>query len=455
MHPLPLSEIVRFCGLNALDVAGPIVRGISTDSRTIETGELFVALRGDSFDGHDHLADAAARGAVSALVRQDFPDLETRPDLPLLRVSDPLGAYQLIAAGYRATLPMRVLGITGSNGKTSTKEFCAAVLARRFRTLKTEGNLNNHIGVPRMLLRGELADEIAVLEMGMNHFGEIRPLADMAKPVAAIITNIGTAHIEHLGSREGIAREKSELSSAVPPDGCVFLHAGDDFTDFIEARTRAQVVDVGIGCGEIRATDVGLHAGSMHFAVETPVGDAEAVIHALGEHMVVNALFAIAAGLHFGLSLDECVAGLAEARLVGGRLQPRLAGGLNFLDDSYNANPDSMIAALATLGHVPVRGRRIAALGRMGELGDTAEVGHRRVGASAAEAADVLLATGSTARWMAEAAQHAGLGEVHCFEEPGAVAGWLRTHATPDDVILVKGSRSMRMEEIFARLDRP
>ncbi|MBS0657325.1 MAG: UDP-N-acetylmuramoyl-tripeptide--D-alanyl-D-alanine ligase [Verrucomicrobia bacterium] len=447
MDPLPLSQLAAWAG--AADEGQPVtVTGVSTDSRTVRPGELFVAIRGEKFDGHDHVAAALASGACAAVVQSDFAGAAGR----LLRVADPLAAYQAIAGAYRATLPLRVIGITGSNGKTSVKDFTAAVLGHKFRTFKTEKNFNNHIGVPRMLLSASAQDEVAVLEMGMNHAGEIAPLARMARPEAAIITNIGTAHIEHLGSRQAIAAEKSVLSESVPENGFVVINGQDDFADFIAARTPARVVRAGLGTGDVFADHLRVEPEAMHFRVHAHGASADATVHALGTHMVINATLAIATGLGCGLSLEECLSGLAEARLTAGRLQRRSAGGLNFLDDTYNANPDSMVAALETLRRVAAPGRRLAVLGRMGELGETAESGHRRVGAASVGKADVLLVVGGAAPWMSEAALQAGHGEVHVLADPTEAARWLRAHATADDLILLKGSRSVRMEQIFEAL---
>ncbi len=450
MLPLSLKAIARLCGADATAVPDVVARGIATDSRQLKSGEVFAAIKSETDDGHRFVAAAAAAGACAALVSE-----RVEADLPLLRVPDVVKAYQAIARAYRESLPMRVIAITGSNGKTSTKEFVASVLSRRHHVLKTEKNFNNHLGVPLMLLRATPDVEFAVLEMGMNHFGEIHPLCEMARPEVAIVTNIGTAHIEHLGSSEGIAREKGDLPASVPKSGLVILHADDDFTTFLRSRSAAPVQTVGIHAGDIRAEKVAYTRTGMHFEI-CHVGQCSlAQIHALGEHMVVNALFGAAVGLHFGLSLAECVAGLAEARLVGGRLEPREAAGLHFLDDSYNANPESMRAALRTLARIPLAGRRIAVFGCMGELGDLAEAGHRRVGAYAAEEGiDRVIAVGDSASWYAESARSSGVPHVDVCADTNAAADLLREVASPADLILVKGSRSARMERIFSHLEQ-
>lgn len=450
MEALPLSQLAAWAGAACVDT-GTVVGGVSTDSRSVRPGELFIAIQGEKFDGHDHVAAALAAGACAAVVRETYTLEKAR----LLRVPDTLAAYQAIAGGYRSTLPLRVLGVTGSNGKTSAKDFTAAVLGQKFCTLKTEKNYNNHIGVPRMLLEATPQHEVAVLEMGMNHAGEIAPLARIAQPEAAIVTNVGSAHIEHLGSRQAIAAEKSVLPEAVPAGGFVVVNAQDDFADFIAARTRARIVRAGLGTGDVFADQLRIESDAMRFRLHAYGEAAEATVHALGSHMVVNAALAVAAGLGFGLTLAECLAGLASARLTAGRLQRREAGGFRFLDDTYNANPDSMVAALETLRRMSAGGRRIAVLGRMGELGATAESGHRRVGAAAVGKADILVVVGEAAPWMTDAAVHAGLVEVHAVPDPASAARWLRSFATPDDLILLKASRSVRMEQIFDVLAAP
>src|SRR4051794_1491740 len=242
MNSLRVSQIAQFAGASLSSGDGTVViNKVSTDSRTIKSGELFIALRGENFDGHDFVEAGAKAGATGALVdlnwAGDVPD-----DFVVLRASDTLRAYQLLAENYRKSLPLKVLAITGSNGKTSTKDFAAAVLSRRFRVTKTEGNFNNHVGLPRTILEATSNDEIAVWEIGMNHPGEVAPLAKIAAPDVGIITNIGVAHIEFMGSREAIALEKGKLAEALTEDGTLILSADDSFTSEIAARTRARVV---------------------------------------------------------------------------------------------------------------------------------------------------------------------------------------------------------------------
>src|SRR5204862_4774655 len=367
---------------------------VSTDSRTLKPGDLFVALRGENFDGHNFVEAAGQTGAAGAIVESAWNG-KVPKNFALVRTSDTLQAYQELAANYRKSLPLNVVAITGSNGKTSTKDFTAAVLARRFRVTKTEGNFNNHVGLPRTILQATSADEVAVWEIGMNHPGEIAALAKLAVPDVAIITNIGGAHIEFMGSREKIAEEKGALAEAVGAHGTVSLNADDPLTSSIAARARGKVILAGTTAGNIRAGEISQSGTGTDFTILEAAHRCRAKFPVPGLHMIQNALLAVAAGRAFGLSLEECSAALAAAPLTKARLQIKEIAGLQFIDDSYNANPDSMKAALRTLVELEADGRRIAVLGEMGELGAESEHGHREVGeAAAALRVDELIAVG-------------------------------------------------------------
>src|SRR5881392_3145699 len=255
MNPTPIEKIAEFAGSAAFAGDGKIfVDKVSTDSRTLKRGELFVALRGENFDGHNFVESVAKAGAAGAIVDSNWTG-KVREDFALIRAKDTLKAYQELAANYRRSLTLSVVAITGSNGKTSTKDFTAAVLARRFRVTKTEGNFNNHVGLPRTILQAASGDEVAVWEIGMNHPGEIAALAKLAAPDVAIITNIGVAHIEFMGSREKIAEEKGALAEAVGAEGTVILNADDPFSEGIAARTSAKIIFAGITQGTVRASE--------------------------------------------------------------------------------------------------------------------------------------------------------------------------------------------------------
>ena len=456
MEPLTLEIIARYAGGSLLQ-GDPraVVSGLGTDSRALPAGELFLALRGEKFDGHDFIPALAAQGAVGAVVAADYQPRDLPASFALIAVDDMLLGYHRIAAAYRATLPLKVIAITGSNGKTSTKDLTAAVLGQRFRVLKTEGNFNNHVGVPRTLLRASRADEIAVLEMGMNHPGELAPLARMARPDIGIITNIGTAHLEFMHTREAIAQEKGTVAEAVGPAGCVILPADDEFSDRLARRTQARVVLAGFGSGAVRGRDFTQEFSGSQFTVEARGQSVRVTLPVFGRHMAANALLAIAAGLACGLSLPECAAGLTQARLTKGRLEPKSVRGLRFLDDTYNANPDSMVAALETLAAIHTAGARIAVLGKMGELGAGAEAGYQRVGEAAARhGIDRLICVGVETELLAHAARAAGLTDVVVVPEVAAAARMLDESAQPADLILLKGSRSAAMERILT-MDTP
>lgn len=450
MNPLRVSQIAQFAGASLSSGDGTVaINKVSTDSRTIKPGELFVALRGENFEGHDFVESSAKAGATGALI-----DLNWTGSVPknfvLLRATDTLQAYQMLAANYRRSLALKVLAITGSNGKTSTKDFAASVLARRFRVTKTEGNFNNHVGLPRTILEATSGDEIAVWEIGMNHPGEIAALAKIAAPDAAIITNIGVAHIEFMGSREAIATEKGALAEAIDPQGTVILNADDPFSEGIAARTRARVVLAGTTGGTVRAIEIRQSAEGSEFTIVEGAHRCRAQLPVAGLHMVQNALLAVAAGRAFGLSIEECAGGLAAAPLTKARLQIKQIGGVQFLDDSYNANPDSMKAALRTLVELDAEGKRIAVLGEMRELGTESERGHREVGETAATLGlDQLITIGDVAKLIAEGARTGGLDKVWSAQSTAEAAKLLGEVAEPGDLVLIKGSRAARTEEVI------
>ena len=450
MNPLPLSQIAQLAGgsISSGDQT-VVVNKVSTDSRTLKPRELFVALRGQNFDGHNFVESAAQIGAAGAIVESTWNG-EIPKNFALIRTKDSLQAYQDLAANYRKSLTLKVVAITGSNGKTSTKDFTAAVLAHRFRVTKTEGNFNNHVGLPRTILEATSGDEIAVWEIGMNHPGEIATLAKVAAPDVAIITNIGLAHIEFMASREKIAEEKGALAEAVGTEGTVILNADDPFTKSIATRARGKLILTGTTSGSIRAGEITQSGTGTDFTILEGAHRCRAQLSVPGLHMVQNALLAVAAGRVFGLSLEECAAGLVAAPLTKARSQIKDIGGVQFLDDSYNANPDSMKAALRTLVELDADGKRIAVLGEMRELGDQSERGHREVGETAAALKiDQLIAIGDVAATIANAAKHAGLRKTALVNSTSEAAELLREIASPGDLILIKGSRAARTEEVI------
>jgi UDP-N-acetylmuramoyl-tripeptide--D-alanyl-D-alanine ligase len=452
MNRLSISQIAAFAGGTVSSAGGKVfVDRISTDSRTLKGGELFVALHGENFDGHNFVESAVNAEAAGAIVRSKWKG-RTPERFPLIRVEDTLQAYQKLAANYRKSLSLKVVAITGSNGKTSTKDFAASVLARRFRVTRTEGNFNNHIGLPRMILEATSEDEVAVWEIGMNHPGEVAVLAKLAAPDVAVITNIGLAHIEFMGSREAIAKEKGALVEAVDAEGTVILNADDPFTKSISAHARARVILAGTAAGTIHASEITQSGSGTDFTMLEGAHRCRAQLPVPGLHMVQNAMLAVAVGRVFGLSLEDCAAGLVAAPLTKARLQIKEIDGVQFIDDSYNANPDSMKAALRTLVELDADGQRIAVLGEMRELGDESERGHREVGETAAALkVDHLIAIGNVAAAIAEAAEHAGLGKSVAVRSALEAADLLSQIAAPGDLVLIKGSRTARTEEVIER----
>jgi UDP-N-acetylmuramoyl-tripeptide--D-alanyl-D-alanine ligase len=453
MNPQPLSMIAEMCGA-AMLAGNPdsLIHRVSKDTRSIVPGDLYVALRGERFDGNHFIAEAASKGAVGALCDGEAP-VALPPGFGVLSTPDSISALALLASSWRSRLSLRPVVVTGSSGKTSVKDFTAAVLRTSLRTTATAGNLNNEIGLPLSILGADLEDQAAVWEIGMNHRGEIAPLAGMAKAEIGIITGIGTAHIEYLGSREEIAAEKGDLLERLPSTGCAIIPAEDDFATELAGRTTARVFQVGFERGDLRATGISHGLEQTRFTVEGAFGRCEALLPAPGRHMVGNALLAIAAGLECGIPLEQCVSGLQQIALTPGRLGRVSRRGVTFLDDTYNANPDSMVAALETIGGIQVKGRRIALLGRMGELGIHASEGYERVGIKAAGVLTMLVTIGNEAAEIGFAASKAGLADVRAVVDNAAAAELLSSLASEGDLILLKGSRSARLEEVLQRFN--
>ena len=456
MNPLALAQVAKFAGGSLSSGDGTIlIDKVSTDSRTIKRGELFVALRGENFDGHNFVEAVATAGATGAIVDSNWKG-NAGDNFALIRAKDTLLAYQQLAANYRKSLKLSVVAITGSNGKTSTKDFAAAVLARRFRVTKTQGNFNNHVGLPRTILEATSQDEVAVWEIGMNHPGEVAVLAKIAAADVGIITNIGLAHIEFMGSREKIAEEKGALAEAIDAEGTVILNADDPFTKGIATRARGKVILAGTTAGTIRASEINQSGSATDFTILEGAHRCRAQLPVPGLHMVQNALLAVAAGRVFGLSLEECAAGLVAAPLTKARLQVKEIRGVQFLDDSYNANPDSMKAALRTLVELDAEGQRIAVLGEMRELGGESEAGHREVGEMAAALkVDHLIAIGNVAAGLADAAKQAGLENSSTVASTAEAAELLAVIAAPGDLVLIKGSRLARTEQVIEAFRNP
>lgn len=454
MKPTTVTEIVTATrGELVASAAGDgelLVTSVSTDTRTISEGALFIALRGDNFNGNAFALDAAQAGAV-CLILDGLPKTAADLAIPVVLVEDTLLALQRLAKWYRQQLDITVIGITGSNGKTSTKDFTAAVMAEKFKVNATRGNLNNHIGLPLSVLSTEETDEVCVWEMGMNHAGEIAPLCQIAAPDIGIITNIGTAHIEFLKTREAIAEEKSALARSLPRQGTLIVPASCDFVDYLIGRTEAKVIVAGNCRGAVRAED--LRITDTGSAFKLCIDDQEEIpveLSVSGKHMVNNALLASAAGHALGMSSSEIAAGLMNAQLTGGRLQKFVSQGITVFDDTYNANPDSVIAAIDTLAEMPVHNgaRRLVILGKMAELGSHSDAEHKRVGKIAAERKLTVISVGTEAGKIYEGASEVS-DDARRFDDADSAAVWIRDFCKEGDSVLFKGSRSAGMEKVM------
>lgn len=420
--------------------------GVSTDTRKLPRGCAFFALTGEHFDANAFAPQALEQGAAMVVVSR-WDGGEMPAGKAVITVGDTLLALQQFAHWWRRQLDLPVVCITGSNGKTSAKDFTAAVLREHFHVCATEGNLNNHIGLPLSVLATRSEHTAAVWEIGMNHAGELAPLCEIGKPKYGIITNIGTAHIENLGSRQAIAEEKGTLARYLPQDGTLFVPVTCDFIDYFRQRTRATIVTVGNGRGSIRAEDPVQTAEGTRFNLVTEGHGGVAVdLKVPGKHMINNALLAAAVGLKLGVSLEKIAQALSNAVLTSGRVRRFEHDGITLIDDTYNANPESMAAALDTLAETPVGdgGRRIAVLGRMAELGEFAEAAHREIGHKAFAGGHTVVAVGEGAELIADAADSPLF-----FPSHDGAAEWLKAHARTGDVVLFKGSRTAAIERVL------
>jgi len=447
-----LKDIIAATGGKASPACPDSFLRISTDTRTIGTGELFVPLVGENFDGHDFMDAAFEKGAACALCQ--FGRNETKfKGKPLIEVPDTLRALQDIAAYIRAKRDdLLVVGITGTNGKTTTKEMLASILSLRGPVLKNEGNLNNEIGVPLTLLRLDGSHWASVVEMGMSGFGEIKRLAEIARPSIGVITNIGPGHLEKLGSIEGVARAKAELIDGLPEDGKAVLNIDDRFLKELAEANSGRLVSYGLLSGaSVTASGIEESDAGIGFRLITPSGAVDVTLPVMGVHNVYNALAAAAAAWSAGLSIADIKEGLEQFRPVRMRMETMEIGGARVINDAYNANPASMAAALTALASVK-EARKIAVLGDMLELGSSAAKSHFDVGRLAgAEGLALLVLVGSHAHDTARGAAEAGMEEDRIIVASGAdeAAAVLAEKMRRGDNILVKGSRSMKMERII------
>ncbi|MFZ7125962.1 MAG: UDP-N-acetylmuramoyl-tripeptide--D-alanyl-D-alanine ligase [Desulfobacterales bacterium] len=459
-----VSDVLKATGGRL--VQGPQNRrfsGIGIDSRRISPGEIFVSIKGEVHDGHRFIPDVVASGIRGVVIgRKREPEyrntLIDRPDVVVIAVEETTRALGELAAYHRRRIDVPVVALTGSNGKTTTRAMTEQVLAVRFSVLATSGNLNNAIGLPLTLLRLTGDHEAAVVEMGMNHPGEIDYLGQIAEPDIGMITNISPAHLEGLGSIDGVRDAKGELLGRIRKEGTALLNADDP--KVLELVPRSPVTTLLFGespAAEIRATEIEEAPGGVRFRLVTPRGDHKVSLTANGRFMVSNALAAAAAGFRMGLEPAEIARGLEKFRPVKGRMEIRASGGVHIIDDTYNANPASMAAALRTLDHLKGEARGIAVLGDMLELGPASAALHRELGERVARSETArLFVTGNLAEAVADGAIAAGMAPERIrLGEVAELSEALRRILKEGDWVLVKGSRGMRMERIVQNLQKP
>ena len=435
--------------------AETLVSRACTDSRQAQAGDLFFAITGEHFDGHDFLPEVAAKGIAAVVVEQKKMPA-TLPSCTVLAVDDTRAALGRLAAAYRIGFDLPVVCVGGSNGKTTVKELIAAALRQERTTLWSEASFNNDIGVPLTLLRLEKSHQAAVLEAGTNHPGELAPLVNMIRPKYGVITNIGREHLEFFGDVAGVAQEEGCLAELLPVNGRLFVSGDNSWTEKIARRARAGVVRVGLGeRNDWRAKRIRPDKNGVTFRVDAPKMDwnGEYRVNLLGRHQVTNALLAMAVGEELGLGRPAVRDGLAGCKPAKMRLQFWEASGVRVLDDTYNANADSALAALETLCDLPLQGRRVAVLGDMNELGAHSEAAHAEVGRRAAELGiGQLFAVGKMAPVTARAARDAGLARVIEFADVEAAVKAVKSFLKTGDVVLLKASRAVRLERIAETL---
>ncbi len=456
MEALSLKFVVEACAGTLQRGSGDVsVHTVTIDSRQVKAGDLFFAIKGERFDGHDYLNEVVARGAAAVVIEQGKIPVAL-PDCAVVVVADVRLALGRLATAVRQQCSLPVVAVGGSNGKTTTKELLASVLGRRGSTLKSEASFNNDIGVPLTLLKLTAAHQAAVLEAGTNHPGELAPLVRMIRPQYGVITSIGREHLEFFGDVAGVAREEGTLAELLPPEGRLFIPGDSEWAGPIMARSRAAVIQVGLGAhNDWRAKGIRLDKNGVTFRVETARMEFEGEyrINLLGRHQVGNALLAMAVGAELGLTPSQVRAGLAECQAPKMRLQYWEAHGVRVLNDAYNANADSTLAALQTLCDLPLQGRRVAVLGDMNELGSQTEAAHREIGQRAAELGiGQLFAVGKMAAVTAGAARKAGLTRVIEFADVDAALGAVKSFVKAGDVVLFKASRAVQLERIAETL---
>jgi len=453
MKVLNLKELVK--AINCTKIydgqTEELFNSISTDTRKIKKGDLFFALKGELFDAHNFLEEAVKSGAGALVVSEK---MEKKYPVPVLLVKDTLKALQDLASYNRKQFKIPIIGITGSNGKTTTKDMVEAVLSQKFKTLKTQGNFNNEIGLPLTLLELDDSFEVAVIEMGMRGLGEIDLLSKITKPTATIITSIGETHLEGLGSIENIAMAKSEILNHLSKDGVAFFNGEDQWVQKVAEGFAGNKKFYGFNSSfNLWAENAKtLDNEGQVFTVHAGEEKEEIFIPLYGSHNVLNSLAAISVGYQMGLNLADIAGGLKNLKLSAMRLEIIETGKFKIINDAYNASPASVKASLQILKEVGQKKRTIAVLGDMYELGERAKAGHQEVGAAVVrEGINKLIAVGNMAKYIVEGARNEGMSSKHlfCCETKDEAREILEEIGRKDDVILLKGSRGMKMEEMI------
>ena len=444
---LKVTEIAKALGTNIQ--SENIINRVSIDSRDVDKGTLFFAIKGERFDGHDFVKDVALKGVGAVVCHK-----EVECSAPVIYVKDTKDALLDLASYYKSTFEdLTLIALTGSVGKTTTKEMVACVMAQSGETLKTEGNFNNEIGMPRTLFRLSETTKNAVIEMGMDGFGQISVLSRCAKPDCAIITNIGVSHIENLGSREGILKAKLEMLDGLPKGSSLFLNGDNDMLSTVK-NDDYNIVFFGIenkSC-DVLAEDITEIGLSTEFVAVKGDIRQKILIPTVGVHNVYDALSAFAVGLEYGISPENIAKGLMNYAPSGMRQKIRQVGGITVIEDCYNASPDSQKAGLNSLCKI-AKGRKIAVLGDMLELGTFSEAAHRTVGEYAAECGvDILYTFGKESEYMADSAKKSGLEKVFAFKDKTELTNTLSAEIKTGDTLLFKASRGMRLEEIIEKI---
>ena len=455
MIVLKVGEIASAVNGKVLsDNSGMGVSGVSFDSRKLEPGSLFVPLRGEKYDGHEFLDHAVKKGAKALLVDRD-PEVDYR-GVSVIRVEDTLDAFQSLACWYRGLFNVEFVAVTGSTGKTTTKNIIASVLSKKYPVLKTPGNYNNQIGLPATIMDLDETHRAAVVEMGMSGYGEIRNLMKIVRPRVSVITNIGMSHIERLGSREGILRAKMEIFEGMAEEKAAVINADDPMLYKAGKGLNIPVAYYGLERGNYLASGIEVKGDSLTcFTLRAEGGDFKVSLSLPGRHNVLNALAAVAVGRLFEIDFEDIIKALAELEGEKMRLAVETSpSGVKVINDAYNASPDSMRGALEVLRDAPGE-RKIAVLSDMLEMGEYAEEGHRLVGEYAYKnGPDILVAVGKDSRFIALEAKGRGMASdcVHYFETKEEAAVLLDNIIKKGDVILVKGSRGMKMEKLAGRI---